>query len=134
MNSGVEQLSYAVALCGRALGKEEEQTAPLRALQKVSRAATHSASNGYIRSVAFILDTWIADFYYNFAGDIVSPNWEQAHIVREQLIRTRSAMILKQLAEAISEESAGATWLAVQELIASYLEAVEVATRAVQDQ
>ena len=95
---------------------------PLRELQRVARSVMYEGKDPYVRTVAFILDLWIEDFYFNFAGDVLSPASEAVDKIREKFLTESLGPLLGTLSEVVLRDSASG--LGVFEKIAtSYLDA-----------
>ena len=102
--------------------------APLRTLQRVARSIVEgSSAESSVRTIAFLVDQWITDYYLNFAGDIVA-GWEHVEQIRVALLREKTADAIAQLSDAVATGSSDVL-KALEALIGSYLKAVDSANR-----
>ena len=112
------------------LASGAQDCAPLRDLQAVARRLDSVENDRHVRTAAFLLQLWIEDYYFNFAGDIPSDGSEYVDEVRCRMLSGPTANALKKLGEAVAEESVR-TLEAYEDLFASYLEAIDEANRKV---
>jgi len=116
--------------CSEALADRCSSNAPLRQLQHLVRSLLYVGSDSYLRTIAFILDEWIKDYYLNFAGDIMTRNWSQVDAIRTELLSGPTSTALAKLSEAVSAGSQEA-FSAIEQLVVSYLDAIEKANLAI---
>lgn len=95
---------------------------PLRELQSVARSLIYGEEDLFLRTVAFLLDLWIEDFYFNFAGDILSPASEAVDEIRDKLLTESIGPALSRLSEVISSRTTD-VFDPFQEIATSYLNA-----------
>ena len=126
------RLAAAVRQCGAALARRKEDGTPLddgqplRELQKVVRSVTEVEGEPFLSTVAFLLDAWIADYYYNFAGDVPANRSEDIAKVRGRFNAGEATEALGELASAVVGDSVG-TMEAFVRLVSAYLKAVREA-------
>ena len=99
--------------------------APLRKLQQFARGMLFGAQDRRMRTLGFIIDEWVKDYYLNFAGDVVSPLWERIELIRKELLRQKASPALDLLATAVAEGTDPTE--ALEELITSYLDGIAAA-------
>jgi hypothetical protein len=83
------------------------------------------AQDRRMRTLGFIIDEWVKDYYLNFAGDVVSPLWERIELIRKELLRQKASPALDLLATAVAEGTDPTE--ALEELITSYLDGIAAA-------
>ncbi len=125
------RLSAALRECADQLSAGTSARAPLRALQQVAHTIVESAADSSVRTVAFVIDEWVNDFYLNFAGDIVFE-WQRVEEVRETFLRNQAAAALSELSRALKGAPSDVL-TALEVLVVSYLDAVRQANHVVTD-
>ncbi len=126
MNSGEARVKFTEELrkCSRAL-VSASNGAPLRTLQHFANAALFDTPDPAVKMLCFIMDQWIKDYYFNFAGDVVSPQWERIEQIRKNLLQQKASLALDRLATAVAEGAEPTK--ALEELITAYLDAISAA-------
>jgi hypothetical protein len=99
--------------------------APLRTLQHFANAMLFNTADRSMKAVCFIMDQWVKDYYFNFAGDVVSPRWERVEQIRKDLLQQKASRAIDLLATAVAEGAEPTK--ALEELITSYLDAISAA-------
>lgn len=123
-------VSNDLRVCAQLLSAGHEDGAPLRKLQKQLQVHIASPENQLITTIAFILDLWIADYYFNFAGDVVTPVWQEVDAIQSSLLKKDVSDALLHLSETIMSEEQNPT-SAFERLVTSYLKAREQANSEV---
>src|SRR5687767_11687556 len=72
--------------------------APLRKLQQSAQRLQFDSVDNRLKTLGFIIDQWIKDYYLNFAGDIVTPDWQQIETLRKELLQNKVSHALRLLA------------------------------------
>jgi hypothetical protein len=125
-----KQLVALLGQCSAELRTGQNSNAPLRRLQDFVRPLLYVRTDPDVRTIAFILDEWIKDYYLNFAGDIMSSNWSDVDKIRNDLLSEKTAIALARLAESVVSGPDRA-FHAIEHLVVSYLDAIEEANEAV---
>jgi hypothetical protein len=126
MSAEDDRMRFAKELrrCSQAL-MSTTAGAHLRKLQRFAQGMLFSTSDGRMRTLGFMVDQWVKDYYLNFAGDVVSPHWEGIELIRKELLRQKTSHALDLLATAVAEGTDPTE--AFEELITSYLDAITAA-------
>jgi hypothetical protein len=111
-------------ICSRALASASSG-APLRRLQHFARDVLFSTPDRKLRTLCFIIDQWVKDYYLNFAGDVFSPSWERIEVIRKELLRQSASHAFDRLADAVAEGTNPIE--ALEELVTSYLDGIAAA-------
>jgi hypothetical protein len=124
-----EIASWAAALveCGDALSKGGPG-APLRRLQTFLRGEIAGGSSSS-KTLAFLIDEWIRDYYLNFAGDLLPSASEEVERIRGLLMSDRIGPALSDLGKRIDAGSV-AWFSSLEAMIVAYLDAVSEANKA----
>ena len=100
---------------------------PLRELQRHSQRLMDVAEGDtHLRTLAFIVDQWIKDYYFNFVGDVISTAWREVEEVRIRLLSRDTSSALRAVAESVVadlDKGLGA----VENLVCTYLNAIKKA-------
>jgi hypothetical protein len=110
--------------CSQALASASPG-APLRRLQHFARSVLFDTPDRKLRTLCFIIDEWVKDYYLNFAGDVVSPSWERIELIRKALLRDKASHAFDRLANAVAQGTDPIE--AVEELVTSYLDGIVAA-------
>ncbi len=126
MSAEDDRMRFAEELrrCSQALASATPG-APLRKLQQFARGILFGTQDRTMRTLGFILDEWVKDYYLNFAGDVVSPVWERIEQIRKELLRRKASDALGLLATSLAEGTDPSQ--ALEELITSYLDGITAA-------
>ena len=121
----------SLAACAEGLSDGKRSGASLRQLQRQAQAIIMGANEDvYLRTIAFIIDQWVKDYYFNFAGDVISAAWTSVEDVRIRLLSRDTSRALNCLADAIPSGSTEA-FEGLQGLVCTYLEAIKTANAEV---
>ena len=123
-------LALALRECADMLAGGETDQAPLRKLQRVARNFQSASGDLYVRAISFVLDAWIKDYYFNFAGDIVSPASQRVDDIRERFLGTDVATALAELSEHVENRSVESL-RSIEKVLGAYLDASHEATQQV---
>lgn len=126
-----QKLAAAIRECADLFGAEAMDRAPLRVLQRQIQPLLKEKQDRSAQTLAFLLDTWIDDFYFNLAGDVPSENSDAFDELRTSLLRDSVAPVLKELAELLQTSDTPQVLMAYGKLIASYLDALDKAEHLV---
>lgn len=120
-------LSESLKECADSLSRETEadEGAPLRRVQRLARSLMFDSEDAYIRTISFIIDEWVKDYYLNFAGDIFSPAEEDIERIRAKLLHDNVSPALKALSVAVANEERSETLKGVEALTTSYLDSID---------
>ena len=80
------QVVRALKGCADSLCAKEFEDAPLRLLQREIQPALRDREDSSLRTVAFLLDAWVDDFYFNLATDVPSKVSEEFDTLRTQFL------------------------------------------------
>ena len=127
-----EALASSLRATAEAITNRQYGKAPLRDLQRRAHAVASSSGDAYLRTLGFVIDQWIQDYYYNFAGDVMSSAWEEVEKIRIALLREVTSQGLMPLASALSTGMKADGFSAIEVLISSYLTAIEKANTTVE--
>jgi hypothetical protein len=126
------EFSRRLVSCADALKVGKRGNGAIRELQSYLRQLFFASTDGYLRTIAFVLDEWIKDYILNFAGDVVTPNSEDLDEIRERLLSESIALALMELAEGTRTSSEKA-FAAIERLVVSYLDAIQEANKVVDE-
>jgi hypothetical protein len=126
------EFSHRLRDCALSLSQGQSGNAPIRELQSHARELFFANSDSYLRTIGFLLDQWIKDYIFNFAGDVITLNSEAVDEIRERLLREDTATALLDLSGAICSAPENA-FAAIERLITSYLEAIQEANQVVNE-
>ena len=127
-----EALASSLVAIADAITCEHYNGAPLRELQRQVYTVVSNTADPFLRTLGFIIDQWIKDYYYNFAGDVMSSAWAEVETIRAKLLRSATSQALMHLAAALSADSKADGFCAIELLISSYLAAIDDANMVVE--
>ena len=97
---------------------------PLRILQQeLRRVLEEGGEDRLARTVAFLVDAWIRDYFLNFAGDVLSPASLAVDEIRKRLIQGQVVDAFEKLGAGLTGDSSEIIEAQVM-LVCSYLEAI----------
>ncbi len=126
-----EGLASALRVAADGITHPQPDGAPLRELQRKVHALVNTTADPYVRTLGFIIDQWIKDYYYNFAGDVMSSAWAEVEAIRADLLKDSTSQAFIHLASALSSDSKGDGFAAIEELVSFYLAAIDEANGVV---
>lgn len=116
-------LASAISECAQSMEEEPDDKAPLRELQSKAKRALLEHEGDHERTIAYLLDVWIDDYYFNWAGDIDTEKVEEV----QRRFAHDASRAMRKLAESLRGQNAEETLAALARLICRYLDAVREA-------